>query len=344
MRFPLLHTGRHFYFFTFVVEGRQPVLSRLERTAKRPILSRYGERIQACWRTLHQVCTYFTPSEAVIMPDHVHLLLMVNSVEPFHFNPLIFARWFQKLTAMPSNEDAITIMTRCTPRRWDQVDVVTERAFETTEVGQWCWSKNFWVNISLNSRQLSAIRRYIRMNPVRAFWKHDHPDRFKLCSTLKHPILNATLPWSAIGDITLLASPFLFLVRLTRKKSLEELEPEIAAHLERAQQGGIPVCGFISPGERHFEERLKALSYTRWIKTVPYGLPIRYDPSVEDSRWIAEGRELILSSFDSVQFPPFQITRAGCLLMNERILQMIQALHVSQTTVTLRSPLPSPQN
>jgi hypothetical protein len=164
------------------------------------------------------------------------------------------------------------------------------------------------------------------MNPVRYFWKHDHPDLFKLCPLLKHPILNPALPWSAIGDITILASPFLFLVRLTRKKPIQALEPEIETYLERAQQGGVPVCGFISPAERVFETRLKALPNVRWIKTVPYGLPERYDPSVEDSRWISARQQLILSSFDTTQYPPFKITRAGCLLMNERIEQMVATL------------------
>lgn len=331
MHFPLIYTGRRFFFFTFVVEDRRPRLSRLVRGEKYPTLLPRGERIQACWQHLHDVNACFTSSNYVIMPDHVHLLLMVNATEEFRFNPLIFARWFQKLTAIAqSPDDAVALMRRSAPRRWDAVDVAAEAGLlepgpsilheETIP-----WSENVWVNVSLNSRQLSSIRRYIKMNPARAFWKVDHPDLFRLCRSLKHPILNPAYTWSAIGDITLLASPFLFLVRLTRKKTLQELEPEIEAHLERARLGWMPVCGFISPGEREFERRLKAIPNTRWIKTVPYGLPDRYDPSVEDSQWIACGRQLILSSFNTADYPPFQITRAGCLLMNERILQMVEA-------------------
>ena len=47
MKFPLIHTGRRFFFFTFVVEGRQPVLSRLERGERRPVLLPAGERVVA---------------------------------------------------------------------------------------------------------------------------------------------------------------------------------------------------------------------------------------------------------------------------------------------------------
>ena len=299
-------------------------MSELIRGEKHPLLSARGQWIRACWRSLHQLCEHFTPSDAVIMPDHVHLLLMVNSSDAFSFNPLIFAHWFRKLTAtIYPEEQVLARMQASAPVHWDVIDAMAERQLCGVAQVEIIWQKDFWINISRDTRQLSSIRRYIRMNPARYFWKCDHPDLFRLSSHLKHPALDSALPWSAIGDITLLASPFLFLVRLTRKKTLEELEPEITVHLERAKRGGVPICGFISPGERNFEQRLKTLPYTRWIKMVPYGLPMRYDPSVEDSRWISARRLLILSSFDVAHYPPFQITREGCLLMNERAQHIV---------------------
>ena len=81
MHFSLIHTGRRFFFFTFVVEGRKRVLSRLERGAKRPVLTALGERVKAVWAALHKIDAHFTASDFVIMPDHVHLLLIVNSVD-----------------------------------------------------------------------------------------------------------------------------------------------------------------------------------------------------------------------------------------------------------------------
>lgn len=290
MRFPLISTGRRFFFFTLTVKKRQRILSHLVRGEQRPQLTALGESIVALWRQLHEHDQHLTASDFVIMPDHVHLLLIVNSLEAYPFNPLVFIKQFQKATQhIP-------------------------------------WEADFWVNISFDARQLAAIRRYIKMNPVRYFWKHDHPDLFKLIRNLRHPLLDPTLTWSAIGDITLLASPFLYLVRLTRKQSLEALAPDIQHALDLAQQGWTPVCGFLSPGERAFERQLKALPHSRWIKTVPYALPERYDPSVEDSSWIANRRQLILSSFTPDLFPPFTITRAGCLLMNERIERILQRM------------------
>jgi len=291
MHFPLLYQGRRFFFLTLSVAGRRPVLSRLERGAKRPLLTPEGERIVAFWRRLHEIEPAYTASDFVIMPDHVHLLLIVYSADEFRFNPLTFVHRFM----------------------------------EATE-GSWQWSRDYWVTISFESKQLSAIRRYIRMNPARFFWKLDHADMFKLHVNLRHPALNPTLPWSAMGDLTILASPFLYLVRLTMKKTPAELEDEVAAHVGRAKAGGVPVCGFLSPGEREFERRLKELPFSRWVKTVPYALPSQYDPSVEDSQWLASHREVILSSFEAEEAPPFTIARAKCLAMNERIAEMCARL------------------
>lgn len=314
MNFPLIHTGRRFFFLTFVVEGRRAILSRLERGAKRPLLSPLGERVVALWRQLHEIEPCFTASDFVIMPDHVHLLLIVNSACEFWFNPLVFAHWFMGATA---NDGGLRPPN---PRRWD---IPTPQEFGGAAPAAIAWSRDYWIDISFESRQLASIRRYIKMNPARYFWKLDNPDMFRFRANLRHPSLDSALSWSAVGDITILASPFLYHVRLTMKKTTAELEDEIAAHIERAKHGWTPVCGFISPGEREFERRLKALPQSRWIKAVPYGLPERYDPSVEDSRWLAAHRQLVLSSFDSNQIAPFKITRHGCLAMNERIAAII---------------------
>lgn len=332
MNFPLIHTGRRFFFFTFVVEGRRAVLSRLERGSKRPVLTPLGERVVALWRRLHEIEPCFTASDFVVMPDHVHFLLIVNSSGEFRFNPLVFVHWFMEVTAndgasgspepRPRNCSVLLGAPEPRPRRWDEP--IPRQGSGLPEAPSLVWSRDYWVDISFDSRQLAAIRRYIKMNPARYFWKLDNPDMFRYRANLRHPALDPALSWSSVGDITILASPFLYLVRLTMKKTAEELEDEIAGHVDRAMHGWTPVCGFISPGEREFERRLKALPRSRWIKTVPYGLPERYDPSVEDSHWLAARRQLVLSSFDRSRIAPFKVTRPGCLAMNERIAAMVK--------------------
>jgi REP element-mobilizing transposase RayT len=184
-----------------------------------------------------------------------------------------------------------------------------------------------YIELSFDSRQLKAIRRYIRLNPARKLWRLAHPDLFRRMTGLRHPFLDPHRSWSAIGDATLFASPFLFHVRLTLKKSVEEHKAAIDEIVEKARRGFIPVSGFISPGEREALQRLKAEPRARFIKLLPCALPPRYDPSAEDSRELAAGRLLILSGFS--QTPALSAIemrknpavahafRQNCLAMND---------------------------
>ena len=117
MRLHYAHHGRQFFFLTICVRGRKAVLSQLPAKdggsgapaprprMVRPILSRAGECVKALWRALHGLNPALTASDYVIMPDHVHLLLIVNyEVDP-HFNPLVFIHWFMEESARMISKD-----------------------------------------------------------------------------------------------------------------------------------------------------------------------------------------------------------------------------------------------
>ncbi|MBQ6925931.1 MAG: hypothetical protein IJQ73_14935 [Kiritimatiellae bacterium] len=99
-----------------------------------------------------------------------------------------------------------------------------------------------YIELSFDSRQLKAIRRYIRLNPARKLWRLAHPDLFRRLTGLRHPFLDPQRSWSAIGDATLFASPFLFHVRqknsgFSQTPALSALEmrknPEVAHAFRR---------------------------------------------------------------------------------------------------------------
>lgn len=311
MKFPLIHTGMRFFFFTFATEGRRRVLSCLERDVARPALLPAGVAVSAVWRGLHAAEPAFTASDWVAMPDHVHLLLIVRGAVAF--NPLVFARWFMEAT-----EDAAAGLEWHVPTASARWMAPSPRGDGEGDGPPRLWAREAYVEISFDGRQLRAIRRYIRLNPARWWWKHDHPDRFVLIRPLRHPRLPASGAWSGMGDATLLSSPFLYPVRLSRgaPPGTPGGEAAIAAAVDRARRGWVPLCGFLSEAEREFGRRLRDLPHARWIKTVPYGLPARCDPGVEDSRWLAAGRELLLAAPGMEAFPPWQATRPGCLAMN----------------------------
>ena len=326
--------GRKFFFITLATEGRVKVLSRINPDATVTLLPA-GEAVAVAWRETHSRNPALTASNFIIMPDHIHLLLIAN----YDLNPSLdvigWIKDFQRRSEGMAGND-----TGASPRAPEAVslrapDAASPRApaagFGAVEenrseslVGvrgrqspRRLWERRFWLVLSFSSRQLKAIRRYIKLNPARALWKAQHPNRFMRLANIRHPILDASRQWDAIGNPLLLSSPFLFHVRLTRKMSLEEHKPAIDAIIEKARSGMIPVSGFISPGEKEALRRLKEEPLARFIKMRPCALPPKYDPSAEDSRELAADRMLILSGFPQSVVDAGAIFRANCLAMND---------------------------
>ena len=396
MNLKFAHHGLQFFFITLCVAGRRRILSRLIDEKSRPELTPLGECVVALWKHLHVLNPALTASNSVIMPDHVHLLLIVNFDRDPAFRPLVFIHWFMEETErmiaatdggrapapLPSaiRNDYYPFSVECgrqpriedeslpagargrqpriedeslpagargrqpriedeslpagargrqpriedeslpagargrQPRIEDESLPAGARGRQPPSFA--IWDRSFWLDLSFSSRQLKAIRRYIRLNPARALWKARHPDRFIRFANIRHPVLDPARRWDAMGNLTLLASPFLHHVRLTMRKTAEEHAAEIDGIMERAVRGLVPVSGFISPGEKELLRRLKAEPQARFIKTVPFSLPPRYDPSAEDSRELAADRLLILSGFPQGTPDSRENLRARCNIMN----------------------------
>ena len=308
MKMNLQRFGRKFFFITIATEGRVKVLSRINPDATVTLLPA-GEAVVAVWRETNSRNPALTASNFIIMPDHIHLLLIANYDLNPSFDVIGWIKDFQRRSEALAIND-----TGASPR--------APNAAGFGAVAPFHWERSFWLVLSFSSRQLKAIRRYIKLNPARALWKARHPNRFMRLANIRHPILDASRQWDAIGNPLLLSSPFLFHVRLTRKLSLEEHRPAIDEIVEKARRGMIPVSGFLSPGEKEALRRLKAEPHARFIKMRPCALPPHYDPSAEDSRELAADRLLIISGFPQSITDAVGIFRANCLLMNDLITEM----------------------
>lgn len=377
MKLQYIHSGRQFFFVTIALEGRPKALSRLVDERRRPALLPPGEMVKAALVAMHGVFPAAALSDFVIMPDHVHFLLIANYDLSPAFNPLWASHQLMEAieegwrlgpkargsapapphtapsegsgAESPSVPDMPAILAATVARGREEAGILNRarreaeaRGADAAEIDALLaatrtsltaarpvpplrFDRRCYIELSFSSRQLKTIRRYIRLNPARALWKLRHPDRFILHANLRHPVLAPAHRWAAMGDLTLLASPFLLPVRLTLKKSVAEHEAEIAEILERARQGMIPVSGFLSPGETELLRRLKAEPSCRFIKTVPYALPPKYDPTAEDSRELAADRLLILSAFPDAPQNLKAGFRARCLEMNDLATRLCEA-------------------
>ena len=348
------HAGRQFFFITIAIErqgAQQGGLSRLVDECSRPALLPCGEIVKALLMAMHRCFPCAAISDFVIMPDHVHFLLIVDYSQDPTFSPLWATHrlmdaaeilWAlergtdggsapeplealaQAIAAARANRGQLIVGNHAvlpqgknspTPAgvRGRQAPVPSPAPAAPQGPR---WNRRCFIELSFDARQLKAIRRYIRLNPARALWKARHPDRFIRFANIRHPVLDPARRWDAMGNLTLLASPFLHHVRLTMRKTAEEHAAEIDSIMERAVRGLVPVSGFISPGEKELLRRLKAEPQARFIKTVPFSLPPRYDPSAEDSRELAADRMLILSGFPQGTPDSRENLRARCNIMN----------------------------
>lgn len=366
MRLQFQHHRRQFFFVTLTLEGRPQALSQLSEANAEPILTAAGETALRILLALHKVFPAATLSNRVIMPDHIHFLMIVNYDISPHFNPLwvsfmlmaaIEAAWalngrgHAPAPPLAHNQstvsfDAVTLLTETVAKgrqvaaalnslmaqgqtRAEALTTLAARGLggATPVRSALRFDRRAYIELSFDSRQLKAIRRYIKLNPARELWKRRHPDRFLRHTNIRHPILDESRSWSAMGNCTLLGSPFLLHVRLTLKKTLAEHEPAIDEIIEKAKHGWVVVSGFISPGEVETLKRLKALPTARFIKMLPCALPPRYDPSAEDSRELAADRLLILSGFtNTAHISPLamrrdpaasHLFRQNCLALND---------------------------
>ena len=173
----------------------------------------------------------------------------------------------------------------------------------------------FYDYLSLDIKMLKAFEHYIAENPTRWQLRQDNTQWFRKQYAVQHARLPAETTWTAYGDATLLDHPWLVPVIVSTKISETECNAQITSIVEKVKQGGIAIGGFISPGEREVAKQIAALPRSRIIKLLPWGLK-RYKPSGDmATRWLAEGRSLILTGFPDCE--PVECRRQNCLKNNE---------------------------
>ena len=91
MRLDYAKGGLQFFFVTLASAERQPVFSHLVSEGGRPELLDIGELARAALRAVHRVWPAVTVSDYVIMPDHLHFLLIVNYDYDKSIGPLFIA-------------------------------------------------------------------------------------------------------------------------------------------------------------------------------------------------------------------------------------------------------------
>jgi putative transposase len=135
-----------FYFITISTAGQRCLFGEIK--SKQMILNDAGQFIDKTWRSLPQFYSGIEMDESILMPNHLHGVLIIQN--PLHSVPDLIGR-FKSFTTNKYRESMTT-------KSWTPID-------------EKLWLRSFHDRIITTERGLTNIRQYIRTNP--ANWKSD---------------------------------------------------------------------------------------------------------------------------------------------------------------------------
>ena len=326
------YTKRGRYLITLVVDGRRPLLGRLEGRADAIPGSPDFPRIipttlgQAVINELQGVPNYYPQIGLVacqLMPDHLHFILSIEEHLPENRPLGIVIRGFiqgcnrayrEELKAQgclvpkfkdsfpPDNEGSLSLKDSAQMPRKSRFGLLFEHGYND--------------KILRREGQYEAWKHYLKDNPRRLLIKKQHADWFQV----RRNVTFHGLTFSMIGNHFLLDCPEKLQVQCSRKITSEALSTQKQQLLEAAKRGAVLVSPSISKGEREimheaFKEGL------RMIILKENGFTNYYKPSGRMFEACKEGRILLLSPWEH-HTEQKTIARGQCLQLNDMARQL----------------------
>ena len=180
------YTSPGAYFVTICVQDRACVLGHV--VAGNVRLSAWGKIAAEKWSWLERQYPYVTQDEWVVMPNHLHGILVIEDNSDLEHDSRGDDSRLRR-----RDDSRIVPTTRITPTQ--TAPMQTKRkplgrligAFKTVSTkqinlerdtpGARFWQRNYYEHIVRNRRELNAIRAYIRNNPRKWALDRDHPDK-----------------------------------------------------------------------------------------------------------------------------------------------------------------------
>ena len=278
------HEG--YYFVTINTAPRRNCLSQI--VGGKVVLTPLGEVVLKAYLKMAADSPEIDLRVCAIMPDHFHAIIV-----------------FRRRSEHPLGWHIRRFKARATKAARDLTGNAQLGLFE----------ENFHDFISFSADQLDRYTQYVKLNPIRWQWKHDHPDFFRKHFALQHPRLPCGISWTAIGDRSLLDVPQLVPVIVHRRITETERRAEVSRYLDLARGGATLIGGFISPGEKEVAKGTLEIPGSKVICLLPFGLK-GYKPHGVAVKRLAESLTLVLSGFPE-SVPATPINYENCHLNND---------------------------
>jgi len=139
------------YFVTICTKDRAPILGDLALPSV--VLSPIGQVVERCWLALPRHFARVILDSLVIMPDHLHGIIMFGNSPASHLSAPTNGTQPGSLAAVIQNFKSVST------RRVNQIQYTSGTAL---------WQRNYYERIIRTDAELSNVQRYIADNPARA--------------------------------------------------------------------------------------------------------------------------------------------------------------------------------
>lgn len=161
------------YFVTVCAHNRQNLFGGIE--GGKIILNEYGNIVNHCWREIPAHFPHVELDEFVIMPNHVHGVIIINSVGANDYSPLQTPIYSIKQSFASPKNMCGTSKTIGSVIRGFKIGVT--KWFRQNTDHYAVWQRNYYEHIIRNDTELNRVRQYIIENPLK--WDMDSENPIK---------------------------------------------------------------------------------------------------------------------------------------------------------------------
>lgn len=144
------------YFVTLLAWHHKPVFSQVINHAMH--LSEIGALAQREWLRMGQRFAHIELDEFVVMPDHVHGILLLKDLKATIVETTDSKASAAQIRVVPGSLGAVVRAYKSTVAR-----LVNFNRFSD---GEPLWQRNYYERVVEDERDLERIREYIRSNPI----------------------------------------------------------------------------------------------------------------------------------------------------------------------------------
>ena len=161
------------YFITICVRERESLFGQV--TGSRMVCNEFGQIASNCWTELANRYTEATSDAFVVMPNHVHGVIIVGAIHELPLRKLTPHQW----PIQTGYSDRLQRRDMLIPKivGWFKMNTAKQVNQMRGTAGIPVWQRNYWEHVVRNEESLERIREYITTNPSR--WHLDAENPFR---------------------------------------------------------------------------------------------------------------------------------------------------------------------